>query len=437
MLNVMGDGGPFGSREWDEAVASMAICEEATIVFSAGASARMQMPFIGARKAPPGTVVVAEIGLIDVRRDGGRRREVNEWLTTKFVEERKQKKLDQLEDAKLVRLRDRRDRLEQSDLVQRLLTSDHEQKLKALGWQKDRDDDDDASTPAPASLGGGATDPAANPAANPADAADKEAAEPSAGGGGGGGDDDGDKEVWEEEAEIDFEGFEEEEEEGAGGAAWAAFDLHHGTADAAPLNLPSEASAADRSPQTADAIATGATPPWGAGHGAWGMAPEVAGAAGAAGSEQQPAAAACRPDDPWAAVDSVTVDDSRAIDAAARACAFAAPPSTVALPAAPAPTALTPAPPPAPAPAPAPAPTPAPVPAPTPAPAPEIGLEALLSSLGLQQTLPNFERAGATVGGLRGRAQAEPQALQKELGEMGLKMGQRQKMITALLHLPT
>ena len=62
---------------------------------------------------------------------------------------------------------------------------------------------------------------------------------------------------------------------------------------------------------------------------------------------------------------------------------------------------------------------------------------ALLSSLGLQQTLANFERAGATVGGLRGRAQAEPQALQKELGEMGLKMGQRQKMITALLHLPT
>ena len=42
-------------REWDEAVASMAICEEATIVFSAGASARMQMPFIGARKAPPRT----------------------------------------------------------------------------------------------------------------------------------------------------------------------------------------------------------------------------------------------------------------------------------------------------------------------------------------------------------------------------------------------
>ena len=69
-----------------------------------------------------------------------------------------------------------------------------------------------------------------------------------------------------------------------------------------------------------------------------------------------------------------------------------------------------------------------------PAPAPELDLETLLSSLGLQQALPNFERAGATVGGLRGRAQAEPQALQRELGEMGLKMGERQKMITALLH---
>ena len=285
MLNVMGDGGPLASREWDEAVASMSICEEATIVFSAGASARMQMPFIGARKAPPGTVVVAEIGLIDVRRDGGRRREVNEWLTTKFVEERKQKKLDQLEGAKLVRLRDRRDRLEQSDLVQRLLTSSHEQKAQALGWQKDRDDDD-APAPASASAGGGTTDPAANPA----DAANKVAAEPSAAAAAAadGDDDDGDKEVWEEEAEIDFEGFEEEEEgEGAdaGGAAWAAFDLHHAAADAAPLNLPSEASAAGRSPHTADAIATGDAPPWGA-------APEAPGAAGAAGSELQAAAAA-------------------------------------------------------------------------------------------------------------------------------------------------
>ena len=60
-----------------------------------------------------------------------------------------------------------------------------------------------------------------------------------------------------------------------------------------------------------------------------------------------------------------------------------------------------------------------------------------MSSMGLQHTQPNFERTGATVGGLRARAQAEPQALQRELGEMGLKMGQRQKMITALLHLPT
>ena len=58
------------------------------------------MPFVGARKCPPGTVVVAEIGLIDIRRDGGRRREVNEFLTQKFVEEKKQKKLDLLEEAR-------------------------------------------------------------------------------------------------------------------------------------------------------------------------------------------------------------------------------------------------------------------------------------------------------------------------------------------------
>ena len=58
------------------------------------------MSFVGARKCPPGTVVVAEIGLIDIRRDGGRRREVNEFLTQKFIEEKKQKKLDLLEEAR-------------------------------------------------------------------------------------------------------------------------------------------------------------------------------------------------------------------------------------------------------------------------------------------------------------------------------------------------
>ena len=107
----MGDGGPV-MPEWDEAVASMAMCEEATFVFSVsrraaaapdppacrprrrrprrlpppvppaqvGAASRMQMPFVGARKAPPGTVVVIEVGLIDVKRENGRKREVNDYL---------------------------------------------------------------------------------------------------------------------------------------------------------------------------------------------------------------------------------------------------------------------------------------------------------------------------------------------------------------------
>ena len=38
------------------------------------------MPFVGARKAPPGTVVVIEVGLIDVKRENGRKREVNDYL---------------------------------------------------------------------------------------------------------------------------------------------------------------------------------------------------------------------------------------------------------------------------------------------------------------------------------------------------------------------
>ena len=60
MLNQMGDGGPFVFREWDEAVSSMAMCEEATFVFSVNACQRMSMPYVGARKAPPGSVVVIE-----------------------------------------------------------------------------------------------------------------------------------------------------------------------------------------------------------------------------------------------------------------------------------------------------------------------------------------------------------------------------------------
>ena len=47
MDHVMGDGGPFVMPEWDEAVASMAMCEEATFVFSVSRRARRS-----ARAAP-------------------------------------------------------------------------------------------------------------------------------------------------------------------------------------------------------------------------------------------------------------------------------------------------------------------------------------------------------------------------------------------------
>jgi hypothetical protein len=33
MLNMMGDGGPLVAKAWDEALATMAMCEEATFVF--------------------------------------------------------------------------------------------------------------------------------------------------------------------------------------------------------------------------------------------------------------------------------------------------------------------------------------------------------------------------------------------------------------------
>lgn len=83
----------------------MAMCEEATFVFSVGATQRAMMPFVACRKAPPGTVLVVEVGLINVKRDGGRRQEVNEFLTAKFVAERRQQKLDRLDEQKFMRLR--------------------------------------------------------------------------------------------------------------------------------------------------------------------------------------------------------------------------------------------------------------------------------------------------------------------------------------------
>ena len=401
MLNVMGDGGPLVCAEWDEAVASMAICEEATIVFSVGACSRMMLPFVGARKAPPGTIIVAEIGLIDVRRDGGRRREVNEFMSAKFIEEKKQKKLDALEDSKLMRLRDRRDTLEHNDTVQRLLTASTTSKAAALGFQKDsvhhdangaaaadgrdltlRDDKDSAAAAAPPAT---ATDAAATDAAMV-----------------GTEEDDDDKEVWEEEPEIDFEGFDDDggdgDGDGGGGgdggvAACAGWLKERAEAEAAPpLNASSTATDADA------AIATPSSGPLSVPGNPWG---DTAGAQVEANPPPP-----LRPDDPWASVDAVAVDDVRAIDAAKRVAS---------------------------SPAAAPAPAPAPTPARAPAPVPSREIGTILAKLGLEHTAVNFERKGLTTARLRAQAEEEPQALQRLLGELGLKMGQRQKLINALL----
>ena len=90
----------------------MAMCEEATFVFAVKEVQRMMMPFVAARKAPVGTVLVIEVGLTDVRRENGKRREVNDFLFSKFRLESAQKKLDRIEEQKVMRLRERRDRAE-------------------------------------------------------------------------------------------------------------------------------------------------------------------------------------------------------------------------------------------------------------------------------------------------------------------------------------
>jgi len=137
MLNQMGDGGPFVFKEWDEAIGSMAMCEEATFVFSVGATQRAMMPFVACRKAPPGTVLVVEVGLINVKRDGGRRQEVNDFLTQKFVAEQRQKKLDRLDEQKFMRLRMLQDRKDKSDSVMKLLKADIEKNGSMRRAQQD------------------------------------------------------------------------------------------------------------------------------------------------------------------------------------------------------------------------------------------------------------------------------------------------------------
>ena len=117
----------------------MAMCEEATFVFSVGATQRAMMPFVACRKAPPGTVLVVEVGLINVKRDGGRRQEVDDFLTAKFLAERRQQNLDRLDEQKFMRLRMKADRQERADQVVKLLKADLQKQGNedALAEQKD------------------------------------------------------------------------------------------------------------------------------------------------------------------------------------------------------------------------------------------------------------------------------------------------------------
>jgi hypothetical protein len=213
MLNQMGDGGPFVFKEWDEAVASMAMCEEATFVFSVGATQRAMMPFVACRKAPPGTVLVVEVGLINVKRDNGRRQEVNDFLCQKFIAEMRQKKLDRLDEQKFMRLRMKQDRKDKADTVMKLLKNNLEKVEELTQQQKDSEApgviDDTAS---------GADTAAAVPPAMSHPSSTRAHKDSSV-----------DREEWEEEPEMDYEGF------GEGADLFA----QEGDADAEPLNLPS------------------------------------------------------------------------------------------------------------------------------------------------------------------------------------------------------
>ena len=247
MLNQMGDGGPFVLKEWDEAVASMAMCEEATFVFSVGATQRAMMPFVACRKAPPGTVLVCEVGLINVKRNGGRDQEVNDFLTAKFVAEARQKKLDRLDEQKFMRLRMANDRKDKTDQAMKLLkhTLDGTASADALAEQKDAAEfgadgaapPSSAAAPPPEATGGaGAADAteaskapeqptsvASSPAkaATPPSAAAPKAAAKAA--------PTDDVEEWEEEPVHDYEAFGEGDD----------FFALPGDDSEAPLNLPS------------------------------------------------------------------------------------------------------------------------------------------------------------------------------------------------------
>ena len=245
MLNQMGDGGPFVFKEWDEAVASMAMCEEATFVFSVGATQRAMMPFVACRKAPMGTVLVCEVGLINVKRNGGRDQEVNDFLTAKFVAEARQKKLDRLDEQKFMRLRMANDRKDKSDQAMKLLkhTLDGTASADALAEQKDDGEfgaEDAGNEPsalaaaatvlAPEATGSEPAVAASSTSSSPAKAtaaseraAAKPAAMPTIAA--------DDVEEWDEEPAHDYEAF--------GGEGEDDFFALPGDGSEAPLNMPS------------------------------------------------------------------------------------------------------------------------------------------------------------------------------------------------------
>ena len=255
MLNQMGDGGPFVFKEWDEAIASMAMCEEATFVFSVGATQRAMMPFVACRKAPPGTVLVVEVGLINVKRDGGRRQEVNDFLTSKFVAEQRQKKLDRLDEQKFMRLRLQTERLEKADSVMKLLKANLLEKTgQELAAQKDSADLEaeiafDASTGAPGAADAAKAPPSpvtARSSGGGTKGAGGAAAAAAAAGAAG-----SEAEEWEEEPTLDYEGFGEADD----------FFAQEDDLNAAPLNLPTVLleELSETSPEASPAGAAGAT----------------------------------------------------------------------------------------------------------------------------------------------------------------------------------
>ena len=64
---------------------------------------------------------VRRVGCIDVRWDNMRIREVDAFLTSKFVAEKRQEARDRLQEQKFMRLRERQDRKDKTDMVTRLL----------------------------------------------------------------------------------------------------------------------------------------------------------------------------------------------------------------------------------------------------------------------------------------------------------------------------